>query len=298
MIKMVTIYKPLALFIAVAISAFAYADTEVYSKEFKKSYTVNSNVTFELNTSFGEANIETWDQNKIEIFVKVEVESKSEEKANRIFDKIDVKIIESSNHVELKTNVDVDSNGDDWSIDILVKMPRSGNLDANHAFGELTIQEILGKCEIDLSYGELEASNLPHADNDVKVAFGDGEIEQLGGGEIKVEFGNLEIERITGDADLSCNYGDLEIDHISSTCKNLKIQNDFGSVSIELDSGANYEIDAYASFGDVSLPSGAKISSEKEDFTSKSIKARIGSGGSPGLITVRCSFGDADIDLD
>ena len=84
---MVTIYKPLALFIAVAISAFAYADTEVYSKEFKKSYTVNSNVTFELNTSFGEANIETWDQNKIEIFVKVEVESKSEEKANRIFDK-------------------------------------------------------------------------------------------------------------------------------------------------------------------------------------------------------------------
>ncbi|MFT4679806.1 MAG: hypothetical protein ACI84C_001326 [Flavobacteriales bacterium] len=298
MIKMATIYKPIVLFIAIAISAFAYADTEVYSKEFNKSYSVNSNVTFELNASFAEAKIETWDLNMIEIYVKVEVESKSEEKANQIFDKIDVKIIESSNQIELKTDVDVNSNGDDWSITILVKMPKTADLDASLTFGSLKLQDIMGKCQIDLSYGELEASSLLHAENDVKVAFGDSEIEKLGGGEIKVEFGNLEINRITGDADLSCNYGDLEIDHISSACKNLKIQIDFGSASIELDAGANYEIDAYASFGDISLPNGAKKSSEKEDFTSKSVKARIGSGSSPGLITARCSFGDADIDID
>ncbi len=295
---MATIYKPLMLFVALAFSAFSYADSDVYSKEFKKSYTVKPNVTFELNTSFGEADIETWDQNKIEIFVKVDVDSKSEEKANRIFDKIDVKIIESTNRVELKTSVNGDTNDDDWSITILVKMPKTGNLDANHAFGSLKLQDITGKCDIDLSYGELETGDLPHAENEVKVAFGDGEIGNLGGGEVKVEFGNLDINRITGDADLSCNYGDLEIDHISSTCRNLKIQNDFGSVKIELDAGANYEIDAYSSFGDVELPNSAKISSEKEDFTSKSVKARIGSGGSPGLITVRCSFGDADIDID
>ena len=294
-----TIYKGLLTLVLVAVAYLANAGNPVYTKEFNKSYQVSSDATMDLETSFGDITITTWDQNTIDIHVEVKVEAKSEEKANKLFDKIDVKIIEQSNHIKLKTNVNnMDSGDNEWSIDVVIKMPRTGNLDADHSFGSLEINELSGKCDVDLSYGEFKADVLSNNNNNIKVAFGDGEIGQAGGGEMKVEFGNFDIDRVMGNSEISCSYGDLDVDFVSKKCSELVIHNDFGSVDITLEAGSNYDVKANASFGDVDLPSSAKIISEDEDFTSISLKARIGDGANPGELEINCSFGDAEIDID
>ena len=296
MIQVNSIHKPLLLLISVVLFGFTVEAKEKYKKEFDKSYDVNSDVLFDMRANFADVNLESWDQNKIEIHVEVIVDAKSESDAEKTFDKIEVSMSGSSSKVSLKTEVDGKTDNNDWDMNISIKMPKSGQLDVNNSFGSLTINEILGRCDIEIGYGDLEVDNLPHKENDIKVSFGDGEIDRIGGGDIAVEFGDLEIDELSSSADITCSYGELEIDRVKSTCTELDIQNDFGSVSITLESGSNYEIEATSSFGDVSVPSSATITKEKSDFTSESIRANVGSGAG-GTIDVHCSFGDVDIDM-
>lgn len=272
---------------------------ESFKKEFDKTYSINSDATLELETSFGDVTIDNWDQNKIEIHVEVIVDARNEETAEKIFDQIEVTMVGTSSRVELKTDIDMHGNhsGCDWSINITIKAPRTIGLDANHDFGDLRVADISGASDIHVGYGTFKAGKLSNPGNDITVAFGEGSIKEVGGGDISNEFGELDIDRLTGNADLSNGYGEFEIDYVTASCKDIDINNEFGELEITLASGGSFEIEYESSFGDVSLPSSANISRESEEMTSKSGKATI--GGSGGCkIRIETSFGEVDIDVD
>lgn len=102
---------------------------------------------------------------------------------------------------------------------------------------------------------------------------------------------------LAGDADVNCGYGDLEIDFVTSACKNLDINAEFGEVSITLDASASYSIEADASFGSIDIGGKTEITSRDSGIGSESIEAKLGSG-SGGTIDIHCSFGDVNIDTD
>jgi hypothetical protein len=291
-------YKALLLIPSFLI-LFTASAKETFKKEFDKSYTVDSNVLVDLHSGFSEVTITNGSADKVQIHVEVLVDAKSEQEAQKLFNKIEVVMTGAKSKVTLKTEMDGDfDNDDDWSIKITISMPSTGGLNADQSFGSLKIQEIRGESDIHVSYGSLKASKLSHAENKVKVSFGEGEIDHLGGGDITVEFGSLDIDRLTASSKLKCGYGELDIDHVDSSCKNLTIDNEFGNTKLSLASGSGYTVEGSSSFGSIDLPSSAKIITKDSDWTSESIKATFGSGSSGGLIKLSTSFGDIEIDID
>jgi hypothetical protein len=268
-----------------------------YTKDFSKTYSVSDQFVVELETSFGSVVIENWDKSEVAIFVEITVDASSEKKAEDLFDKIEVIMSGSSSRVSLETDINAGNNDCDFSIDIKIQMPSRGSLEVEHAFGDLNLDVINGKSDIKVSYGNLDANKLSHQDNDIKVEFGDGEINFSGGGDITCEFGSFEIDILAGDADVDCGYGGIEIEHVTSSCKNLDINSEFSEVDITLDENANYSIEAHASFGSVDIGSKANVTSRDSGIGSESIEAKLGSG-SGGKIDIQCSFGDVNIDTD
>lgn len=287
----------ISLFAGALLMSIAGIAGEDYTKKFNKSYSVADNFVVELETSFGSVEIENWDKSEVAIFVEIHVEASSEEKAEKLFDKIEVIMSGSSSRVSVETDINVGNNDCDFHIDIKIQMPARGGLEVKHAFGDFELAEAKGKSDIKVSYGSMEAVNLPHPDNDIRVEFGDGEIDYLGGGDITCEFGSLEIETLGGDADIECGYGNLEIDHVLAACKNLDINAEFGEVDITLDKNASYSIEADSSFGSIDIGGDFDVTSRDSGIGSESIKAKLGSG-SGGTIDIRCSFGDVNIDTD
>ena len=86
-------------------SSACVANAEVYYKEIRKSVKVNSTVRLDMDIDYADVNITTWDQGTIEIIVKQNVDSKSESRANEIFENMRVNVIEGTDLVGLEVSM-------------------------------------------------------------------------------------------------------------------------------------------------------------------------------------------------
>ncbi len=281
-----------------SLNFYANGKTE-FKKEVKKSFSVNADATLDIESSFGSVELSNWDKNEVDIHIEIIADAKTESDAEKFFDKVDIDIDGSSSKVSISTELEGSNKhySEEWSINIYIKMPPSLSLDIEHSFGDLDINEANGRCEIDLSYGSLDANSLGNNNNEVDVDFGSGDIDYFGGGQASVEYGDLDIDKINGDVELECSYGELEVDFISKKCKELTVSCDFGETNITIESGSSYDVETSSSFGDVDIDGEFNISSEDEDMFDTTMKGHIGSKGS-GTMEVDCSFGSVDIEID
>lgn len=266
-----------------------------YQKEYSESYKVGSNPTLEVDCSFADVKVITGTEGTIKVDITVSVDANSESKAEKTFERINVKLSGSSNKVYVETSLDSgNQNHSDFDIEVVITAPASISLEADVSFGSLEVDEVNGKATINNQYGEFNANKLSASNNDVHVAFGSGSIDSFGGGKAIIEFGEMEIETLTGDAEISNSYGDLEIDHVTPNCQELEINCSFGDTEIDLDENCSFNIVAKSSMGDVSLSGDINVSKESKDWNSETYEGKVGSG--KGSLEVNCSFGDVKID--
>jgi Putative adhesin len=179
-------------------------------------------------------------------------------------------------------------------MDATVKMPATGSVEADIDFGDFTINDLSGQCDLYLQYGDFEARNLSHKNNIAHVAFGNARINNWGGGEFGVQYGDAKITEVDGDLDLKVQFGDACIDNLSSSCKQLSGHVEYGDLKIKLGSGFGGSFEAEASYGDVELPTNAKYTSKQKDFSGSNKSGTIGSGSS--VLKIDVSFGDVEIE--
>src|SRR5512146_2309879 len=77
------------LFLPLLLATYNVAAQEVH-KEFHQEYNAGANTTLEINNKYGDVTIDSWDQNKVVIDVKVTVEMPNQEKAQKLLDMINV----------------------------------------------------------------------------------------------------------------------------------------------------------------------------------------------------------------
>src|SRR5690554_5246696 len=97
--KTIQTYKLLMLFLLIPIIGFATIDPKVDSsikekhtkeKIIKKSFHVASNAMLKINNSYGNLDIVTWNENRIEIVVTITTKGNVEDKVQRKLDDISV----------------------------------------------------------------------------------------------------------------------------------------------------------------------------------------------------------------
>ena len=131
--------KILFLLFLAAATLTAMADKEEYTREYSKEVTVDPDALLVIKNKYGEVHCQNWNKNMIKIHVVVTVETSNEEKANRMFDKINIELSGDRTKVEGITTLSGSFNNVEFSIDYNIMMPASTGVDIDHKFGELYI---------------------------------------------------------------------------------------------------------------------------------------------------------------
>ena len=286
-----------ALSLTLSLSANDKKGKQEYKREFEESFSIDADALIEINTQFASVNLDNWDKNEAKIVVEIIVEAKNEDSAEKIFKEIEIDIDGSRGNVEIESSIGNTgncNNNEGYEINIDIYVPSSVSLEADVSFGDFDIQDITGKSEIKMGFGDLRADRLTHSDNEIFVEFGSGEIDELGAQEVGVSFGNLDIDLLTSSCELSNSYGELDVDEVSANISRLEIACSFGDTDVTFAGNAKVNVDATSSFGDVSFSSDFSVKTLDEGMFDTHESATLNGGG--GIdVEVESSYGEVSL---
>ncbi len=222
------------IFICLAVSAWASPKKE-YQRTIDRQFSTSKTGEVDVDNMYGKVDILSWDKPEVDIKIVVTVEAESDEVADKVFNMISFDIGQSGNTVSAKTKID--SNGKNcytgwgknasYSIDYTVRMPVNNSLNLDNKYGNVFINKLLGRSDINLKYGNLKADELQGA-TDMRLSYGnanigllnaaeldfaymtDVEIESVNTLELDASYSKVEIEDL-GIAEVDSKYGKLEI---------------------------------------------------------------------------------------
>lgn len=200
---------------------------EEVKKEFHKEYTAQQGSRVNLDNRYGDIVIQTSQDNKVVINVKVTVRYPNRERAEKLLSYIDIRFDEGSDFVSAKTVIDDRFSFSGWgndsrrfSIDYDVKMPEWMNLDLSNKYGNTDLDDLKGLVNLDIKYGNLTADKLTRENekplNTLNLSYGKGSIEEAGWMDATIRYcGNFSITK--GKALLlDSKYSSVQIGTISS----------------------------------------------------------------------------------
>jgi len=216
----------LALVLSVCLVSAGLTAQEV-SKEFHKEWTAGAGTTLDISNRYGKVVVETSDQDRITIDVKVTVEYPNRDRAQKLLDYIDVQFSEDGDLLKAKTIIDEKFNFSGWgggsrrfTIDYKVNMPSKINFTLVNRYGNSELDKIEGLVKLDIKYGDLIADNLSRGNekplNYISLAYGKAEIESAGWLDATVRYSG---EFLIGECQallLDSKYSKIRIENISS----------------------------------------------------------------------------------
>ncbi len=196
---------------------------EEYTKVVKKEFQIPSDGLLIINNKFGKVHCNTWDKNVVAFEITVTVEASNNKIAAKLLDEIDIEFNGSPTQVEAKTKFsEIKVRGrSSISIDYVVNMPAGVSLDLTNKFGDIFLNETIGKTKIFLSYGNLEAKKLGNSDNLLEIEFGEADVNWIKGAVVNLKYSEMVIE-YAGSLYLDSKFSDLDATKIISLNMNFE----------------------------------------------------------------------------
>lgn len=199
---------------------------EDFKKTVEGNYDVDKGAVLVIQNKFGDVQCQVWDRNTVSITVTVTVDAGSQEKANKVFDKISVKLNGTRSKVEGITTVGSISNAE-FSIDYDIRMPEWINLDLNNKFGDIILTENSGVARIDLEYGSMKANSFSGSNNQFTIKFSDVNAGFVQSGKVSIEYGKWKSEGVV-DLTVHSRFSELKIEKSNT----LNIDSQYDDVTI------------------------------------------------------------------
>jgi len=241
------------------------------TKTVKKEFDVNADASLTIKNKYGNVDVISWDQNRVEIEVTITVSGNNESKVIERLSKIDIKFENSRSAVSARTSIENNSkswyssnNKMNYEINYKVKVPIGNSVDLNNDYGTISLNEIKGRAEINCDYGKILIGNLYHENNSINIDYtSDSEIELMNGGSINADYSKFTIvkaKKIELNADytdsvfenieelnFACDYGKIEVGSVNvvdghgdyltmrfgTIYKRLNIQADYGGIKVD-----------------------------------------------------------------
>ncbi len=191
--------KPKRLFLSVLqlfLLAFA-VQAQVARKDVQTSFNVKEGASIIANTKYSEVEILSWEKDVVDIVAEMEVKAPTRARAEECLRKINVALRASGDQILIDTELQ-----EGWSknarvkIRIIVQAPAYVNLNLNHAYGDVFVQELTGRVMLDLRYGNFKAGRLLRKAspcNRMDLAYSDAEIEEAGCLDLELAYSEIEL---------------------------------------------------------------------------------------------------------
>ncbi len=199
-----------------------YRIKKEFSKTIKKKFDITTNGTVEIINRHGQVDIKAWNENEVKVEVTILVDARSEEKADEVFDRIDIDFYTSDDLVKGETTVGSEQkswmsswwggnsgNSSNFTINYEVYMPTSCNLNLNNKYGHSTVEKIVGKANITAKYGDVR---LDGVDNHLllDIGYGNATVESAKDADVIIKYGKLRMEDVR-DLNLESKYSKIYI---------------------------------------------------------------------------------------
>ena len=269
------IYKITFLFFLFPLITSASTKDKKHEKSriINKEYSVNADAKVAINNRYGNLNITTWNQNKVEIEVTITVKGDDLDRVEDRLANIDVEFEASSNFVSAKTNFEKEQKS--WSfwkksknlsyqINYKVKMPRSNSVDLDNDYGSIYLGDLIGQADINCDYGKITVGELSASNNNINLDYcSHSNIDYMKNGNINVDYSKITVDKSenvkvnsdystlkfgkTNRIDFNIDYGSIGIDEATdvngnsdyasmrfgTVYKKLTVDTDYGSIAIK-----------------------------------------------------------------
>jgi hypothetical protein len=192
-------------------------------KKIDRSFKVDRSDKLAIENQFGRVEVQTWGKNEVAVEVTIISRAATEEKAQEILDKINVRVNEDrgNNLISFTTErepMQIRSSSEKaFEINYLVKMPKANPLRVSNKYGTVQVPDLDGPTELEVKYGTLTAGRLNNARNNVQLAYSGGEcqVDYLKGGDLNVKYSRLRLTA-ADDIKTSTGYSSITIDKVET----------------------------------------------------------------------------------
>ena len=206
-------------------------------KKIKKEFKVNSDALLEVDNSYGNLNITSWDQDRILIEVHIKTSGNNEDRVQEKLDNINVDFENSSSRVSARTDFE---KGDSWGwswgrnnnvdmqVNYTIKMPVKGRVDLDNDYGSIILDRIDGHAKISCDYGRLDIGELNGRENQLNFDYtSKSTIGYMKSGKISADYSGFNIGK-AGNLVISADYTNSEVGEM----ENLQYSCDYGKIEI------------------------------------------------------------------
>ncbi len=212
------------------------------SKKLNKTFTVSKSCVVDIENSFGNVTITTWNEPTVSIEVTVEVSGDNEDRVNRQLKEIDVDFEASSSRVSARTDAERESNSgrslwntlfsndsndnSNMKINYIVKMPVTATLDISNDYGTIKLDRIQGKANIRCDFGRLDIGQLLAENNELRFDYTkNSHIDYMKSGTIRADFSGFDLHG-SEKVDFKGDYTKAKIHEV----KDLIFNSDFSTI--------------------------------------------------------------------
>ena len=240
------------------------------TKKIHKEIQVSKDALIEIDNSYGDLNITSWDQDKVVIDVLITVKGENSKKTQKELNNIDVSFLLSPEKVMAETKIDMgwsfgwfyfgygSFNTEKYRIDYNIKLPKTSSVNLTNDYGIIRLNSLEGKANISCDYGQLIIGELMADNNILDFDYSsNSSLEYIKGGTIKADYSDFIIEKAEDiyliadytssnivevtNLNYNCDYGNITIDNVT----NLEGEGDYithriGNVSGSLEIDADY----------------------------------------------------------
>ena len=216
-------------------------DKGKYTKEktIKKQFNVSPNTTLKVNNSYGNLDVVTWDENRIEFEIIITTSGNNEEKVQQKLDEIDVEFSASNSLVTAITKFDKNKSNSWWKwnnnnnvnmkINYIVKIPMTNNVDLSNDYGAINLAKLEGKAILSCDYGKITTKELLADDNSINFDYSSNcYFEYIKSGRIDADYSDYTISK-TNQIDINADYTKSKIE----IAENVTYNCDYGGITVD-----------------------------------------------------------------
>ena len=186
-----------------------------FTKKIQKDFTVNPNDKLILDNKYGNIQCLNWEKNSVSIEVTITVLAHDQDDANKLFDRISIVFNNPDGVVEARTVMQEGRTpgNSHFSIDYKVNMPVTLNLDLSNKYGDVFINELSGKGNLKLGYGNMDINKLSNSDNLLDIKYSKVDVESMKGAVVMLKYSEMQLG-YAGSIMLDSKYSDLDADKV------------------------------------------------------------------------------------
>jgi hypothetical protein len=271
-----------------------------------RNYPVTADDKLEITNQFGNVVVSTWDKNEIVVDIEISARANSEEKAQEIMNKIDVKDAKDGHTIWFKTKVgEIHNNNNNhggrgegergFYIDYVIHMPATNRLEIENSFGKTEIPAFKGLVTLTSKFGSLNTGKLDNVDQ-IDVEFGKAYITSVTNGKVAFKFNKeSRIGKVDGTVKISSEFSQNVQFNVADDINELSVFESYSGVRMVVNKDLSAQFDVHTSFGNFHNESDFSINEAKEDQSDygphfdKDYSGRSGDGRAK--IRVKSSFG-------